>query len=185
MCKLEDVTKFISIIKDALLVIISIIVFVLITKPGAVLNTKSTNESISRERAKLILEIFKDDDINKFKISYNVLKCSYQVDLDSIWFKDLDKLINEWIVLKENENIINENQKILTSKIDLLKTSKEYGRLTDQSINIENGSILEFGNAINSLQKSLNTRGSELIKFRKSSDSIQTSINQRLIRRLK
>ncbi|PKG42717.1 hypothetical protein [Psychroflexus sp. MES1-P1E] len=59
------VKKNIDIVKGSLLIIGSVILFIVIQQPDSVLNRQISKETISRERAKLILDLTKNSNYNK------------------------------------------------------------------------------------------------------------------------
>ena len=181
----ENASKFVSIIKDIVVVIISILIYCYITEPESILSRKGTKESISRERAKLIMEVLKEPDINKIKISYNIIKCSYYVESDvSSWFWDVDSLINLWISLREEVNNIEQNQRILDTKISSIKTLREYNDLIGQQTNVKEMVTGGDDKTIKNLKIYIKSKDNDLLRYNRTSDSLQTVINQKLKRQL-
>jgi hypothetical protein len=81
---------YLSWLKSALLLVGSIIVFVLIQRPESIINQKSSLETINRERAKLLLELFKETNPQKIYFGLQIIKSTYPQQ-DSKWLDDIIK----------------------------------------------------------------------------------------------
>jgi hypothetical protein len=77
-----------------LLILGSIIVFVLIQRPESIINQKSSLETINRERAKLVLELFKETNPQKIYLGLQVIKSTYPQE-DSKWLDDIIRTYQE------------------------------------------------------------------------------------------
>jgi hypothetical protein len=171
-----------SIIKDLVTVILSILVFFIITKPESLLNWKSSNETISRERARLLIESLAEEELDKFRLSYNIIKCSYYTEEDvSSWFWDIDSLINLYILQREHNERIELEKNLLLTKMAVLKTIKDYESITGKRIVSEN--LFPEGKDItlNNLKNFLKSSNLESDPYKRVADSLQHVITKKLI----
>ncbi len=180
MVDIEKLSKWASIVKDLAAVALSIVIFLVITKPDSILSRKSTKESISKERAKLLMEVLKEPDVQKIKLTYNIIKCSYYVESDvTSWFWDVDSLINLWISQKEQSYAIDLNQKILSTKISLIRSLKEYNDLRGVPT-VVNEIFPGEDRTIKNIETSIRSKNNDFLSFKRISDSLQVKINQKL-----
>ena len=105
-----------SIFKNLLLFVGSILLFVIIQQPESIVNRRNSEESINRERAKLILDkVINEDDPKKRLLAFDVIRSSYP-DSEEEYFKTIEYLINEDRLLFSTN---------LITKIDDLKEEKK------------------------------------------------------------
>ncbi|GEM_PF-5510027 len=110
-----------EIIKAITLFLGSIIVFIIVTRPESILNRRATQELVSRERAKLILELIQEKDPRKISLGLSVIEASYP-NSEEEWFIKLKKAIekenNAIEQLIEKYNDLLENRKRLELEIE-------------------------------------------------------------------
>ena len=75
--KSERINRWISIGKGIAVALGSAFIFLLIQRPESILNRKSSEESINRERAKLIIDVLKEKDPEARAKSIQVIKETY------------------------------------------------------------------------------------------------------------
>lgn len=131
--KALKIRTYFDIAKTVTLIIGSIILFWVIQRPESILNQKSSKETISRERAKLILDLIKEDDPQKLALGLSVIQASYP-ETEEEWFLRL----KETFEAKSNIKVVND----LTDRYESLSikreiTFEEYKR----ELSGENGAI--------------------------------------------
>lgn len=86
--KALKIKSYLEVIKSAMIVIGSIILFWVIQRPESIINQKASKETISRERAKLILELINEDDPQKLALGVSVIEATYP-KTEEEWFTRL------------------------------------------------------------------------------------------------
>ena len=110
------IRTYFDIVRTITLVIGSIILFWVIQRPESILNQKTSKESISRERAKLILDLIKEDDPQKLALGLSVIEASYP-STEEEWFLKLKKTFES----QSNIKIVND----LYDKYEKLSLKRE------------------------------------------------------------
>ncbi len=82
----------VSLVKNVVLVLLGCALLVLVQCPESVLNQKASQETIVRERAKLILELIKEDDPSKAALGFEVIMASYP-DNESEWLREVVQIV--------------------------------------------------------------------------------------------
>ncbi|MFH0735335.1 MAG: hypothetical protein V1773_11610 [bacterium] len=118
----EKIKTISDIIKTITFIIIAILTYVLISEPESIVNRQLSEETIKRERAKLLIESFKEKDPQKHAIIVHAIKLCY----DSIgpkWLRQLeDSLINDYKkVFVDTVVILKEQQVSMKKNVEKLK----------------------------------------------------------------
>jgi len=145
-----------DIIKSVVLISGSIIVFLLIKQPESIINKKSSEEAISRERAKLILELLKYDDPDKIIMGLEVIEVSYP-KTEGNWFKDLKETYSITSLLKDRKLIFYSEIKrdSLSQELLKLKYQKALGKRLGGEIN---NIVYDTTNYISQIKDTTNTK---------------------------
>ena len=108
-----------DLIKNILLIIGGIILFIVIQKPESIINRQNSEETISRERAKLLLEIINYDKPEKVYQGFSIIKETYPNSTE--WMTRIEKAIFNTAKRNISDNILEkfkqlkEEEKILES----------------------------------------------------------------------
>ena len=89
--------------------------FIIIQQPESILNQKSSQETISRERAKLLLQIIREEDPELRKQSIEILKASYP-STDNEWINNIENYIDSKAKNEIAEELIKEYDRLQTKK---------------------------------------------------------------------
>ena len=119
------IRTYFDIVKTITLVIGSIILFWVVQRPESILNQQTSKESISRERAKLILDLIKEDDPQKLALGLSVIEASYP-STEEEWFLKLKQTFE----LQSNIKIVND----LSDRYEKLSVKRE---MTMEELNVE------------------------------------------------
>ncbi len=95
-----------------------IILFIAIQKPESILNHKVSEETISRERTKLILDLLKEKDPRTISLGLEVIESSYPNSEE--WLKKIKKTFNEQASIKTINTLTKRLEK-LTKEKEVLK----------------------------------------------------------------
>lgn len=125
----------------------ALVLFILITRPESLLNRKSSSESISRERAKLLIEIIKEKDPLIRRRSLEVLMASYPPSEDQ-WLK---KIENQIFI----DSYVEKKNQLITEKLKI-QNGIESGLIQGKyQIKIANQNILMFEEEIKNIDSEL------------------------------
>lgn len=152
-------TNILNWIKCALPIIGAALLFFIIQKPDSILNRKLSEESIARERAKLILEVLNYEDPAKVSQGISVIKATY--GKSNKWIEEIEAVILQDALYKRANNLWTQYQRIksevdgMQGKIseddmqELLKALDLYRKLYDQTIDaLEKGAHAYSGDAL-------------------------------------
>ncbi|WP_052600294.1 hypothetical protein [Aureispira sp. CCB-QB1] len=117
----------------------TICLFIIIQRPESILNQRLSQETISRERAKLLLQVIKEKDPELRKQGIEILKASYPV------------IDNEWINEIENYNETKARNEIAK------KLFKEYNRLKLKKKELEEALQVEITKGYGPQAKNIRT----------------------------
>lgn len=113
-----DISKAISLILGA------IIVFWFIQQPESILNRASSQETIARERAKLMLEWIKEKDPEKQANALAVIKAAYGESGDS-WIRNLEARLESKAQTSAVESLLKRHAELTNKAIELKHQMKE------------------------------------------------------------
>jgi len=154
-----NVSILFDLLKFSLLGLAAIYVFFVIDLPSSKLNAKAQKEEISRERAKLVLDILKEENDTIVTRSLAVIEASYPKDSTDDWFKNIK-------ILVEADNFI----KAINDSINVIEPNQTSPRLDDTSkMYLSELKLLVNGTSVNLL---------EISKF-KQIDSLKSLIKLR------
>ena len=87
--KTVRVSRYTDLLKCIAVAFVPIVLFIAIQMPESLLNRKMSNESISRERAKLVFElIHNNNDYENILLELSVIEKAYP-DSDNNWLKEI------------------------------------------------------------------------------------------------
>lgn len=109
----KEISYYVELTRNIILIIGSVILFIFIQNPESILNRKNSEETTSRERAKLILEVINYDNPEKIYQGLQIIKYSYPNT-------------NDWMT--KIENAILKNAKFMLSE----ELSQKYRKLNEQ-----------------------------------------------------
>lgn len=113
--------RYFEIIKSFALLIGAIFLFLYIQKPESLLNQKSSQETISRERAKLLLEVLKEKDPQKIQIGITIIKASYP-NSDNEWINKIENTFQTLSNLKLLDSLPKRLSALIIKKNELLQS---------------------------------------------------------------
>lgn len=99
--------RYLDIVKGVALLIGSIVVFIAIQMPGSILNKKVSQESINRERAKLMLDLIHNNkDFETILLELSVIEKAYP-DNDTFWINEIKSIYRTKLDKSNNSRILN------------------------------------------------------------------------------
>ncbi|MCX6318114.1 MAG: hypothetical protein NTW29_12545 [Bacteroidetes bacterium] len=126
-----------EIIKSILLALSAIILFIFIQRPDSVLNKQISQETISRERAKLLIDLLKDNNPQKMLTGISIIKASYP-NSDNMWINEIEKKFE--IKTFQIDSLIRKIEKLsieVNNIKDSLKiTSSGHGRIENEHLRL-------------------------------------------------
>jgi len=123
--KTVRVSRYTDLLKCIAVAFVPIVLFIAIQMPESLLNRKMSNESISRERAKLVFElIHNNNDYENILLELSVIEKAYP-DSDNNWLKEIRKVYETRIERLNNAQIINSLDNENKSEIILLRIELE------------------------------------------------------------
>ncbi len=111
-----------DILKYVLACISAAFVFFLITRPDTLLNRRASEETIARERAKLLIDILKEKDPELRKQGLAIIKGAYPTD--NQWIVEIENKLNIHADIELEENRIKEHEDLLRRRDDYLNQRK-------------------------------------------------------------
>jgi RNase H-fold protein (predicted Holliday junction resolvase) len=108
--------SYFYVLKTIGIIVGSILLFFIIQKPESILNRKLSQETISRERAKLVLDLIKEEDPRKLSLGLSIIESSYP-ETDDKWFKK----IKETFEKESNIKVVND----LLKRLEILTMEKK------------------------------------------------------------
>lgn len=107
----------------------AILSFVLIQHPELILNQKSKDEEVARERAKLLLNVMDDKNPKSRNLKMQIIKGAYSVE-NVDWIEKIDKDLSS-ATRKEIVKITRKRIDSLNNEIEQLKLMKQNNTLSD------------------------------------------------------
>ena len=113
-----------DIIKGIALVLGALALFIMIQMPESVLNKKNSQETMNRERAKLILDVIHDNkDFENIVLELSVIGMAYP-ESDTIWLSDIKNIYLTMLDKQNNSDILSsidstKNKRIVTVRMEL------------------------------------------------------------------
>lgn len=111
--RLLKINSYFDIIKSIALIIGAIILFLIIKRPESIINQKASEETINRERAKLVIDLLKEEDPQKILLGISVIKASYPAS-DLSWINTIEHTYEE----KSNYKLIRDLNKHYEQLLD-------------------------------------------------------------------
>ena len=102
--KHSKINFYSDLIKNGLLIIGGIVLFIVIQRPESILNRQNSEETISRERAKLLLEVINYDNPEKVYQGLSIIKETYPNSNE--WMTRIIKVISQTAKQNISDNII-------------------------------------------------------------------------------
>lgn len=100
------------------------ILFIIIQRPESIINRKASQETISRERAKLLLNVIKEKDPELRKLSLEILKDAYP-ESDNKWLKNVEEYISTKAINEISQEAVNEYSNLVSQREKLKQELKE------------------------------------------------------------
>lgn len=122
--KAAKTNRILNIVKYVITAIVSAIFFYIVTRPESLLNRKASEETINRERAKLLLDLLKENDLDKIEKGFEIIRFAYR-GTDSLWFNSLYQRLHKDAIEKlqeEYEKLKNERENL---QIKLIQASSD------------------------------------------------------------
>ena len=88
-----------NILKSLVIAIGGIVVFWMIQRPGYILNQRASAENISRERARLIIDLIKQENPVKVSLGLEVIQATYP-DSEDEWLQKIVQVVNGEAIYK-------------------------------------------------------------------------------------
>jgi len=117
--KLEKAKLTFEVLKSIMLGIFAIFTVIAFTHPQSRISITATNEAISRERAKLVLDWLKEEDSEKRNLAFRLIDASYGRPNDG-WLRDVEKELQSYS-LRKSLPPINQRYKELAEEIEKLQ----------------------------------------------------------------
>lgn len=117
--KLEKAKLIFEVLKSIVLGIFAIFTVIAFTHPQSKISITATNEAISRERAKLVLEWLKEEDTEKRNLAFRLIDASYGKPNDG-WLRDVEKELQAYS-LRKSLPPMNKRYKELAEQIEKLQ----------------------------------------------------------------
>lgn len=115
--KQKKIQPKLEMFKYAITSVATIVVFFLITRPDTLLNRRMSEDSIARERAKLMIDVLKEKDPELRKQGLIIIKSSYPSD--NQWIKSVERSLDLQADYQIKQNINSEYE-------ELEKRKREY-----------------------------------------------------------
>ena len=128
------IDRYASLIKGIALLIGAIVLFIVVQRPESILNRKLSQETISRERAKMIFDLTqKTKDTEDILFGLSVIKKAYP-ESDGEWILEIRNMYSTKLQRKINKTIINETdslyqRKLYKSRVELQKLLEKKEKL--------------------------------------------------------
>ena len=163
-----------EILKSIVLAVFTIVTVLVFTLPQSKISITSTNENISRERAKLMLEWLKEDDSIKRALAFKLINASYGKPNDG-WLRDIEEELNIYSLRKSINPLYSRYNEILKEII------KEKENLKSEIIGIEK-EIVGYGSMAYAIQQKIDSLENErdylLSKIDDANKKIKTHNNR-------
>lgn len=116
------INRLSDIIKGIALLMGSIVLFIAIQRPESILNRRLSQETISRERAKLVFELTQgNEDYEEIVLGLSIIEKAYPEE-NNQWIKGVRDIYDTKLKQIQNKSYINELDSINQSKIIGLRT---------------------------------------------------------------
>ena len=116
-------TRRIGVLKWMVMVVGSVLLFIIIQRPESILNRKSSQESINRERAKIVLDLLKTKkDPNDVLLGLAVLEKSYP-ETDNDWVQDMIEIFKARAETSNSIKLQETKIKYLQSQVDAMRAN--------------------------------------------------------------
>ncbi len=88
----ELVLNWFNLTKNVIFLILGVMLFCFVQRPESLVNRQASEETVARERAKLVLELIKEDDSAKAALGLEVIKAAYPND-NSEWLQRVEQIV--------------------------------------------------------------------------------------------
>ena len=121
--KLEKAKLLFEVLKSLVLGIFAIFTVIAFTHPQSKISITATNEAISRERAKLVLEWLKEEDTEKRNLAFSLIDVSYG-KLNDGWLRSVEQELQAYS-LRRSLPPMNKRYKELAELIEGLEMKSQ------------------------------------------------------------
>jgi hypothetical protein len=127
------VRLILDVVKTVATVVGAVILFLIIQRPDSVLNREASRDTISRERAKLLLEWIRESDPEKRNEAFAVISAAYG-ESENQWLKSAEFILKQRAryqalegLIQEKRSLLDQLQKQLTLEVAGQGPSGRYG----------------------------------------------------------
>ena len=131
--KKMKVDRYADLLKGLGVFVGSIVLFIAIQMPESILNKKMSDESINRERAKLVLDIVHNNNDDNIMLELSVIEKAYP-DKDNAWINAIKDVYQTRIDIAKNSVDNTDNEEIILAKDELQGLLNEKKNLQTQLI---------------------------------------------------
>ncbi len=152
---------FSDLAKNILLIIGAIILFIVIRKPESVVNRQNSEETISRERAKLLLEVINYDKPEKVYQGFSIIKETYPNSNE--WMSRIEKVIFNTAKRSISDNILEKYKQLKDDEkcLQKLMIAEMNGTKIEAPCGYTSG-LIGAGMRVNEIKKLLDSKIAEL-----------------------
>lgn len=134
--------RYLDVAKGVALLIGSVVLFIAIQMPGSVLNKKVSQESINRERARLILDLIHNNkDFETTLLELSVIEKAYP-DSDTFWINEIKSIYITKLDKSNNSRILNTLNTIKSERVAVLRTQLDL--MLDRKERLQTEVLLEL-----------------------------------------